>query len=128
MNLEELAERIKTFEGVTRKKQIEDIVSIFKTVRLEYQNAIVDFGDDAAVIDIGGDDVILFAADGIWGRLLDSSPWWAGYGAVVVNVNDIAAMGGKPLAMVDIASSSCSLKSEITAMLPLKPFKATRAS
>lgn len=108
MNLEELAERLKTFEGVTRKKQIEDIVSIFKAVRPEYGNAIVDFGDDAAVIDIGGDDVILFAADGMWGRLLDASPWWAGYGAVVVNINDIAAMGGKPLAMVDIASSNSS--------------------
>ena len=106
MNLKELAERIKNFEGVTRKKQIEDIVSIFEAVRPEYGNAIVDFGDDAAVIDIGGDDVILFAADGIWGRLLDASPWWAGYGAVVVNINDIAAMGGKPLAMVDIASSN----------------------
>jgi putative methanogenesis marker protein 2 len=106
LNLKELAERIKNFEGVSRKKQIEDIVSIFEAVRPEYQNAIVDFGDDAAVIDIGGDDVILFAADGMWGRILDASPWWAGYGAVVVNVNDIAAMGGKPLAMVDIASSN----------------------
>jgi putative methanogenesis marker protein 2 len=106
LKLEELAEKIKNFEGVTRKKQIEDIVSIFEAVRPEYQNAIVDFGDDAAVIDIGGEDVILFAADGIWGRLLDASPWWAGYGAVVVNINDIAAMGGKPLAMVDIVSSN----------------------
>jgi uncharacterized protein len=106
LNLEELAEKIKKFEGVTRKKQIEDIVSIFETVRSEYGNAIVDFGDDAAVIDIGGDDVVLFAADGIWGMLLDASPWWAGYGAVVVNINDIAAMGGKPLAMVDVASSN----------------------
>ncbi len=106
LNLEELAERIKNFEGVTRKKLIEDITSIFETVRSEYGNAIVDFGDDAAVIDIGGDDVILFAADGIWGRLLDASPWWAGYGAVVVNINDITAMGGKPLAMVDVASSN----------------------
>ncbi|WP_410507707.1 methanogenesis marker 2 protein [Methanosarcina hadiensis] len=106
MNLEKLAESIRNFEGVTRKRQIEDIVSIFEAVRPEYGNAIVDFGDDAAVIDIGGDDVILFAADGIWGRLLDASPWWAGYGAVVVNINDIAAMGGKPLAMVDIASAN----------------------
>ncbi len=106
MDLEELAEGIRNFEGVTRKRQIEGIVSIFETVRPEYKDAIVDFGDDAAVIDIGGDDVILFAADGIWGRLLDASPWWAGYGAVVVNINDIAAMGGRPLAMVDIASSN----------------------
>jgi putative methanogenesis marker protein 2 len=106
LNLEKLAERLKNFEGVCRKKQIEDIVSIFEAVRPEYKNSVVDFGDDAAVIDIGGDDFILFAADGIWGRLLDASPWWAGYGSVVVNVNDITAMGGKPLAMVDIASSN----------------------
>lgn len=106
MELEKLAARIRNFEGVTRKKQIQDIVSIFESVRPEYKDAIVDFGDDAAVIDIGGDDVILFAADGIWGRLLEKSPWWAGYGAVVVNVNDIAAMGGRPLAMVDIASAN----------------------
>ncbi|MDD3042899.1 MAG: methanogenesis marker 2 protein [Methanosarcinaceae archaeon] len=106
MDLEKLAEGIRNFEGVTRKRQIEDIVSVFEAVRPEYKDAIVDFGDDAAVIDIGGDDVILFAADGIWGKLLDKSPWWAGYGAVVVNVNDIAAMGGRPLAMVDIASAN----------------------
>ena len=109
MDLEELAEGIRNFEGVTRKKPIEDIVSIFRAVRPEYKNVIVDFGDDAAVIDIEGDDVLLFAADGIWGKLLDASPWWAGYGAVVVNVNDIAAMGGRPLAMVDIASANSSL-------------------
>jgi putative methanogenesis marker protein 2 len=66
----------------------------------------VDFGDDAAVIDIGGDDYVLFAADGIWGRLVNASPWWAGYTSVLVNVNDIAAMGGKPVAMVNVLSSN----------------------
>src|ERR1035437_2416871 len=95
LNLEKLADRLKNYEGVCRKKQIEDIVSICEAVRPEYKNSVIDFGDDAAVIDIGGDDFILFAADGIWGRLLDASPWWAGYGSVVVNVNDITTMGGE---------------------------------
>lgn len=66
----------------------------------------MDFGDDAAVLDAGNDDVILFAADGIWGRLLDASPWWAGYSSVLVNVNDISAMGGRPLGMVNVLASS----------------------
>jgi putative methanogenesis marker protein 2 len=66
----------------------------------------VDFGDDAAVLDMGGDDVLLLAADGIWGRLLDASPWWAGYSSVLVNVNDISAMGGRPLGMVNVLSSN----------------------
>lgn len=105
MDLEKIAKEIREFEGVTRKKPIADLINIFQTVRLEYSNSVVDFGDDAAVIDIGGDDFVLFAADGIWGRLVNASPWWAGYTSVLVNVNDIAAMGGKPVAMVNVLSS-----------------------
>ncbi len=50
--------------------------------------------------------MVLFAADGIWGRLLDVSPWWAGYSSVLVNINDISAMGGRPLGMVNVLASS----------------------
>ncbi len=106
MDLNRIAKEIREFEGVTRKKPIADLINIFESVRFEYSNSIVDFGDDAAVIDIGGDDYILFAADGIWARLIEASMWWAGYSSVLVNVNDIAAMGGKPVAMVNILSSS----------------------
>ncbi|MCE8425068.1 MAG: methanogenesis marker 2 protein [Candidatus Methanoperedens sp.] len=106
MDLEKIAKDIREFEGVTRKKPIADLINIFQSVRYEYGNSVVDFGDDAAVIDIGGEDYILFAADGIWGRLVNASPWWAGYTSVLVNVNDIAAMGGKPVAMVNVLSSN----------------------
>ena len=106
MDLEEIAYRIREFEGLTRKRPIANIAKIFESVRGEHGNCIIDFGDDAAVIDIGGDDYLLFAADGIWGRLIDVSPWWAGYISVLVNVNDIVAMGGKPVAMVNVLSTS----------------------
>ena len=106
MDLQRIAEEIREFEGVTRKKPIADLINIFKSVRSEYSNSVVDFGDDAAVIDVGGDDYILFAADGIWTRLIDASMWWAGYSSVLVNVNDIAAMGGKAVAMVNVLSSN----------------------
>ncbi|MEE0924280.1 MAG: methanogenesis marker 2 protein, partial [Methanobrevibacter sp.] len=56
----------------------------------------------ASAIDIGDNQVVLLAADGIWGDLMNVDPYWAGYCAVLVNVNDIAAMGGKPIAMVNI--------------------------
>lgn len=105
MDLKKIAKEIREFEGVTRKKPLAELINIFDTVRCEYSNSVVDFGDDAAVIDIGGEDYILFAADGIWGRLVNASPWWAGYTSVLVNVNDIAAMGGKPVAMVNVLSS-----------------------
>jgi len=105
-DLEKLAETIRTFDGTSRKGPIASVSEIFAEVADAYGGCVADFGDDAAAIDIGNGDVILFAADGIWGRLIEKSPWWAGFTAVLVNVNDIIAMGGKPLAMVDIVSSS----------------------
>jgi len=44
------------------------------------------------------------AADGIRQDLVQRDPHWAGYCAVLVNVNDIAAMGGFPVAMVNVLS------------------------
>lgn len=105
MELQRIVREIREFEGVLRKKPIAELVDIFKSVCSEYSNSVVDFGDDAAVIDIGGKDYILFAADGIWGRLINASSWWSGYSSVLVNVNDIVAMGGKPIAMVNVLSS-----------------------
>jgi AIR synthase-related protein len=47
-------------------------------------------------------EYILFAAEGIRGELVASDPWFAGYASVLANVNDIAAMGGRPWAVVDV--------------------------
>jgi putative methanogenesis marker protein 2 len=44
------------------------------------------------------------AADGMWGRLMEGDPRWAGYCSVLVNVNDIAAMGGIPMGMTNVIS------------------------
>lgn len=105
-DLEKLADSIRTFDGTARKGPIASVSEIFKDVADAYGGCIADFGDDAAVIDLGNGDVVLLAADGIWGRLIEKSPWWAGFTSVIVNINDIAAMGGKPLAMVDVVSSA----------------------
>ena len=36
--------------------------------------------------------------------LMKANPFFAGYYAVLVNLNDISAMGGVPLAMLDVLS------------------------
>ncbi|WNY23330.1 Thiamine-monophosphate kinase [Methanimicrococcus hongohii] len=105
-DLQKLADSVKTFDGTSRKSPIASVSEIFKEVADAYGGCVADFGDDAAAIDIGNGDVILFAADGIWGRLIEKSPWWAGFTSVIVNINDIVAMGGRPLAMVDVVSST----------------------
>jgi hypothetical protein len=99
MDLKEYAEAIRTHPGVTRKHAIHDVVDLFPTAG--FSKVVAAEGEDAAVIECG-DTCVLFAADGIMEKLIKSDPYLAGYYAVLVNVNDIAAMGGRPLGMVDV--------------------------
>jgi uncharacterized protein len=58
-------------------------------------------GDDCAAIP-DNDGFLLFAGEGMLESFVNDDPWFAGYSAVMVNLSDIAAMGGRPLAVVDI--------------------------
>jgi uncharacterized protein len=58
-------------------------------------------GDDAAALP-DGEGYSLFAAEGIRPELVASDPWFAGFCSVMVNLSDIAAMGGRPWAVVDV--------------------------
>lgn len=106
MDLAGIARGIKDYDGVRRKRHIGSVISAFKDSSGMAGNVLADFGEDAAVVERGHDKALLMASDGIWGRLLEADPWWAGYCAVLVNVNDIIAMGGRPLCMVDVLSLS----------------------
>lgn len=61
----------------------------------------VEIGDDAAAIP-EGDGFLLLAAEGMMESFIEMDPWFAGYCAVMVNLSDIAAMGGAPTAIVDV--------------------------
>jgi selenophosphate synthetase-related protein len=106
MDLDFLAWEIKNYEGLTRKRYIGQVIRAFRGEGRLGARTMASFGEDAAVIDTGGRGVSLLATDGIWGRLIKADPWWAGYCAVLVNVNDIASMGGRPVGMVDVLSLS----------------------
>jgi uncharacterized protein len=69
--------------------------------RWQEQPRRVLLGDDAAAIP-DGSGYLLLAAEGILPSLLERDPYFAGWCAVMVNVSDIAAMGGAPLAAVDV--------------------------
>ncbi|NLK25143.1 MAG: methanogenesis marker 2 protein [Euryarchaeota archaeon] len=101
MNLAALVSDIRNYPGVTRKRTISDVIDFFPV--LPADNIIASYGEDAAAIAYN-DDVLLLAADGIMESLMRTNPYCAGYYAVLVNINDISAMGGIPLAMVDIVS------------------------
>jgi len=64
--------------------------------------AFIQVGDDCAAIPDGHGGYLLFAAEGIVSSFLEKSPWFAGYCAVMVNISDVCAMGGLPLAVTDV--------------------------
>ncbi len=107
-----VAKAVREYEGVTRKHEIGGMI---RALRIESPDVVASFGEDAAVIRHNADEALLLAADGIWSRLMEADPFWAGYCAVLVNIHDIAAMGAKPVAMVDVLSiSSERIRTEVT--------------
>ncbi|MEG3224421.1 MAG: hypothetical protein BME94_02585 [Methanobacteriales archaeon Met13] len=105
MSLISLVDSIKNFEGLIRKKSIKDVTSLLGDSYKAGGRTVLSFGDDASALDIGNDKLLLLAADGMWGKLMEADPFWAGYCSVLVNVNDIAAMGGIPLGMTNVIST-----------------------
>ncbi len=57
-------------------------------------------GDDAAVVPVGTERIVA-AGEAIFPPFVAADPHGAGVAAVVANVSDVAAMGARPLAIVD---------------------------
>ena len=61
-------------------------------------------GDDTAALP-DQDGFTLLAAEGMRPEFVAADPWFAGFCAVMVNLSDVAAMGGRPWAIVDVLFS-----------------------
>lgn len=96
MSLEALIAQLHGAHGVRAKQDIQRVAAA-----LIGASAGVHNGDDAAAIP-DGDGYTLLAAEGMLPSFVAADPWFAGYCAVMVNVSDVLAMGGRPLAVVDV--------------------------
>jgi AIR synthase-related protein len=92
---------LRASEAFRNKCRIAPVAEIFNTLS---QSFGIKNGDDAAVIP-QGDEYLLLAAEGIQADLVRQSPRFAGKCAVLANINDIYAMGGRPLALVDVVGA-----------------------
>lgn len=77
----------------------EDISAVTSRLGLSGASS-VPVGDDCAAIP-DGDGHLLFAIEGFMNEFVAGDPWFAGWCGVMVNLSDIAAMGGRPVAVVD---------------------------
>lgn len=108
MNLSALIAKIRNYPGLTRKQPIQEV---FQKLILDqsFGPQLPNYGDDAAVIP-WRDDYLLLASDGIMTQLLINEPYAAGKAAVMVSVNDIYSMGGRPIAMVNVLAYGDGMK------------------
>lgn len=97
-NLPQLAAALRQSEVFRNKGHIGPVAEAFAELAQAFG---IRNGDDAAALP-DGDGHLLLAAEGVVAGLVRENPYLAGRCAVLANVNDIYAMGGRPLAMVDV--------------------------
>ena len=99
MNVADLIAALKETRGFRHKT---DIAGVMSSLARHGPASVGNFanGDDCAAIP-DGDAYLLFAIEGMVSDFVRDMPWFAGYSSVMVNVSDIYAMGGRPIAVVD---------------------------
>lgn len=100
LSLGKIVETLQAAPAWHRKHEIgvlaDDLVSHSPLV----EGRPVLLGDDTAAIETD-DGYLLLAAEVIYPPLVKDNPYLAGRSAILANVNDVYAMGGYPLAVVD---------------------------
>lgn len=103
IDVQSLVERLRASRGFQHKTDIAGVIASLASRLPRGADGLaqaVGVGDDCAAIH-DGDGYLLFAIEGMVGDFVTAMPWFAGYSSVMVNISDIFAMGGRPLAVVD---------------------------
>ncbi|WP_230970838.1 sll0787 family AIR synthase-like protein [Nitrogeniibacter aestuarii] len=98
MTLDALMTEMRAHKGLAHKRDIETLLRHVSVPHVP--GAAAWLGDDCAALP-RGDSHLLFAIEGFMNEFVAHDAWFAGWCGVMVNVSDIAAMGGRALAVVD---------------------------
>lgn len=95
-----LVEQLKSLNGLHAKRDIQAPAAVFGHHPFSELGVASRLGDDAALVPAQSGSLLL-ACEGMHPELVNDDPWFAGWSGVLVNLSDIAAMGGRPLALVN---------------------------
>jgi uncharacterized protein len=100
--LDRIVNSLHASRGLAHKRDIASVLSqlLPSAANRDTVSSTVLVGDDCAALP-DGDGWLLFAIEGFRNDFVQADPFFAGYCGVMVNVSDIFAMGGRPLAVVD---------------------------
>ena len=93
--VDEIAAAVRAHPGLRSKAPIALVAEIFGASDWE-----AGPGDDGAVV-AAGDETVVVGGEAMLPAFVEADPYAAGIAAMLTNVNDLAAMGAEPLALVD---------------------------
>ncbi|WP_174766776.1 sll0787 family AIR synthase-like protein [Acetobacter orleanensis] len=105
MMARDLAHLLRTLRNSCALASKQDIAKVSSILGADAK--AIRLGDDCAAIP-DGEGYLLLASEGFQDSFVQSMPWFAGYCGVMVNISDIAAMGGRPVAVVNALWSDTS--------------------
>lgn len=94
-SLDDLVAVVRSHPGLRSKASIGIVGEVFGP-----GDWIAGPGDDGAIVD-DGEGRLVVCGEALYPPFAQRDPYGAGAAAVLANVNDVAAMGGEPLAIVD---------------------------
>ena len=97
MDISQLASELRLHPSITSKLSISDAVC---GLQIGPESAGHP-GDDAAFLKRPDGGFDLLAGEGFIPSFVNDDPWFAGWCGIMVNVSDIAAMGGRAIGVVD---------------------------
>ncbi|RPF78644.1 MAG: sll0787 family AIR synthase-like protein [Synechococcus sp. TMED20] len=100
MSFRQLVAALRQQSGLLAKRDIQPAAKVFPHLPFPQLGPAGMLGDDAALLPQQTGQLLL-ACEGMHPGLVDEDPWFAGWSGVLVNLSDIAAMGGRPLALVN---------------------------
>ena len=100
MSFAELMDGLRLHSGLLAKRDIQPAAGMFCHQPFPQLGAAGMLGDDAGLLPRQNGQLLL-ACEGMHPGLVEEDPWFAGWSGVLVNLSDIAAMGGRPLALVN---------------------------
>jgi selenophosphate synthetase-related protein len=98
--VEEIAEAVRALPGLRAKAPIALVADI-----LGRSDWAAGPGDDGATVAAGAETVVI-GGEAMLPAFVQADPFAAGVAAMLTNVNDLAAMGAEPLALVDTIVAS----------------------
>lgn len=92
---DQIVKALRSSRGIAAKRDI-----AVAAQQLNLAGGPVALGDDCAAI-ADGSGYLLLAIEGFMNEFVAGDPWFADWCSIMVNLSDIAAMGGRPVAVVD---------------------------